>query len=105
MGRFFDDAVVRRLAWQTQVEYSIASMSDSEKTRQASAALHHITHQTPYWIDAADADWMKVYPCIRISTISRLFDHHKGAPEYRSQGYETVRVAIYSLLIAAWGYC
>jgi len=104
MGRFFDDAMIQRLAWQTQVEYSFASRPDPEKAPATSAALHRITPQEPYWIDAASADWLKVlslYP--DINDKPALLLTIKTPRNIAKKGYETIRIAVYSLLAAGLG--
>jgi PAS domain S-box-containing protein len=104
MGRFFDDAMIHRLAGQTQVEFTAASISDAQKKPATSAALHRISRQEPHWIDEADADWMKVYsqypdindqPALLLTITTPRNIAHKG--------YETIRLAVYSLLMAGLG--
>ncbi|MCU0597838.1 MAG: PAS domain S-box protein [Desulfobacterales bacterium] len=104
MGRFFTDSLKQRLACQTQVEYDILPISDAHVSPQDRKALSRLNAQTPHWMDDADTGCIKthaLYPDINEKPALLLTVQTPRSIAHK--GHETVRIAIYSVMLAGLG--
>ncbi len=106
MGKFFNEDMRHYLQWQTQVEYAVFTKNEIDQATEIKSIIDPLLApgaKGPV-MDETEPGWMKVYSVfpdingnpalILISKIKRDIAH---------KGRETVRIAVYSVLLAGLG--
>lgn len=104
MGRFLDEGLIAHLAWQTQVECAILPISADAAFPDGNKIEDRFSPESPYLIDYTDSDRLNIQSLYRDIQGNPAFLINLNIPRtIAHKGYETVRIGVYSILIAGFG--